>query len=76
MAIFRFLMGHPTFAFIVVFVTMLVSKRQLGIKIVFKCWWMQYPNFKFGWSWKSAKVDKKDKEKSLIKSWMLGKGCF
>jgi hypothetical protein len=50
-------MTHPAFAFIVVFTSMVIYNRQLGVKIGIKFWWTPYPNHKVSFSWKTAKKE-------------------
>ncbi|KAH7064436.1 concanavalin A-like lectin/glucanase domain-containing protein [Paraphoma chrysanthemicola] len=57
--VFSFMMHHPEFAFVTVFTTMLLYSGQIGIKIVLKCWWTQYPNYKVALAWKSVKAKMK-----------------
>jgi hypothetical protein len=35
---------------------MLLYSGQIGIKIVFKFWWTQYPSYKIALAWKSVEA--------------------
>jgi hypothetical protein len=51
-------MTHPSFAFVVVFASLVVWHGQLGVKVSIKVWWTQYPNWQLAGSWKTPKKGK------------------